>query len=149
MTWFEAYMLWSIGNIGIVFLVSGFAGLAWFVVCILMRASQLDFADIYADSAYKEGKEKYARHMVKADMWTGFIKKSLKFLPVIVIVLTIGFLIPSTNTLLKIIATKKGVDAIQSDTAAKYLGEVDKTITNGLKVLNQEIEKKLDKKVTK
>jgi Na+/pantothenate symporter len=54
--------------------------------------------------------------------------------------------IPSTDTVIKIIATKKGVDAIQSDTAVKYLSEADKAVTNGMKVLNQEIAKKLDKK---
>jgi len=52
-------------------------------------------------------------------------------------------------TCLKIIATKKGIDAAQSDIAAKHLGEVDKIIANGLKVLNQKIEKKLDEKEAK
>ena len=54
--------------------------------------------------------------------------------------------IPSTDTVIKIIVTKKGVDALQSDTALKYLSETDKVVTNGMKLLNKTIEKNLGKK---
>jgi hypothetical protein len=53
---------------------------------------------------------------------------------------------PTTERFLKIIATKKGIDAIKSETGVKYIYETDKLITNGLKVLNEKIENKLEKK---
>lgn len=129
MTWFEAYMLWRLDAIqglciGVVIACGVYHIIGWMAYSI---------------------EHDYMEDETKATLVKWF-KRSAIVCAVCVLLIAI---IPSTTELMKIIATKKGVDAIQSDTAAKYLGEVDKTITNGLKVLNQEIEKKLDKKGSK
>jgi hypothetical protein len=94
---------------------------------------------VYGVEGYDMGEETKTT-MKKWFVRSGVIAGICAFLLVIV---------PSTAEVFKIIATKKGVDAIQSDTGTQYLNETDKAIRNGLKVLNQEIEKKLDKKEDK
>ena len=149
MSWFEAYMLWNLGVIGKLFITLAILGTGWLVVCVVLWVNQLDYASIYEDSTYEDGKRKFTKHTLIANRWQGYAKRTLKFIPVIIILFIVGVLTPPTETLLKIIATKKGIDVIQSDTGTKYLNEVDKAVSNGLKVLNREIEKKLDKKEVK
>ena len=130
MTWFEAYLLWNLDAIwGVATLFAVFSTILAIILWVFRTGIEPE-----SDSGV-------AIKMVK--LW------SMVTLIVCLVSLPLAVFLPKTEQVLKIIATKKGVDAIQSDTAAKYLGEVNKTITNGLKVLNQEIEKKLDKKEAK
>lgn len=143
MTWFEAYMLWNIGSIMIIFIP------VVAVSCLGVVVFTIIFFDKAHDvSRYEEDSE--SGWYKTALYWKSFSCKGLKLcIPVAVLSILILAIIPSTETIFKIIATKKGIDAIQSDTASKYFGEMDKAVTNGMKVLNQEIEKKLDKKEKK
>ncbi len=119
MTWFEAYMLWNLDNLLGLCLFTGLISAGVTIFLIITRvAAEID------------------------PPWKCVIPCGI----LAVLCFVVFLLTPRTETLLKIIATKKGVDAIQSDTGTQYLNETDKAIRNGLKLLNETIEKKLDKK---
>jgi hypothetical protein len=126
MSYFEAYLLWQLNYIQGLFvglsILSGIAVLIFFVMTVIVTCE--DGAD-------------------EAEPWRDWLKRCLW---VLVPVLILSIVIPSTETVLKIIATKKGVDAIQSQTFTGYIDQSAKVVDNSLKLLNQEIERKLEKK---
>jgi hypothetical protein len=129
MSWFEAYMLWRLDTIN---------------ATLIALIAACGFHHMIGWLVY--GLEGYdMEEATKTTMKKWFVRSGV----IAGICAVLLVIVPSTTEVFKIIATKKGVDAIQSDTTAKYLSDADKAITNGMKLLNQEIEKKLDKKVSK
>jgi hypothetical protein len=94
----------------------------------------------YADEGEEENEGKIAMRYKR-------FKRSLWFLPLAVIMWISATFVPSTETTLKIIATKKGADAAKFQTVQGSVDELTKIVDNGLKFLNQTIEKELNKTV--
>jgi hypothetical protein len=126
MSYFEAYLLWQLNYIQGLFvalsILSGIAVLILFVITVIVTCED------------------------DAEEARGLLTWLKRCLWVFVPVLMLSIFIPSTENVLKIIATKKGVDAIQSQTFTSYIDQSAKIVDNSLKLFNQEIEKKLDKK---
>jgi len=127
MTWFEAYLLWSVTSFKIVLSILGsvgllFVGISWFFVALVYDLQPVK------------------NRISFCSRWTK------RILPLAIPILVLGIIIPDTTTLLKIIATKRGVDAVQSQTIQGYVDKSAAVIDNSLKLLNQEIEKKLNNK---
>jgi len=148
MTYFEAYLLWNIGTIGGWFIGLGVALIIVVVGVLIYYTICKSNMDIY--SSWGERDKDYLKAKHNVETLRKPISLMLKvFLPCAVLLLICGSLVPNTTTVLKIIATKKGVDAIQSQTFQGYVDESASIVDNGLKLLNQEIEKKLNKKEAK
>lgn len=132
MTWFESYLLWSITSFKGLLIGLGLTGVVFVIISWLNYAMDCDF-----DDRKDKKRISFCSHCTKL------------ILPFAIPILILGIMIPNTTTLLKIIATKKGVDAVQTQTFQGYVDKSATVIDNSLKFLNQEIEKKLDKKEVK
>jgi len=142
MSYFEAYLLWTMGTISGVFGILGAVFLIGGLVCLINylchKLNKTRWKSYGPDDC------DYCEACDGVKRWKPWLKISCQmFFPIAVILFIFATLIPNTPTVLKIIATKKGVDAVQSDTFTGYLEESGKVIDNSLKLLNQEIEKKI------
>lgn len=127
MSWTEAYLLWNLGNAKLLFgLAAGTIGVFIFINWVIVGA-------IYM--SYDETSETLPR------AW----KNTKKVLVWGIVALFISLFIPSTETMLKIVATKKGVDAIQSNAVQGYVNKSASIVDHSLELLDKTITEKLTK----
>jgi len=136
MSWLESYIIWNIDSIKLLFEVIAGVTIAaiMLAICIYLYAISAELPLTPESEAERLIYKRFSKKMFIICIFP-FI---LSFLSAI--------LIPTSDTLIKIIITKKGIDVVQSETAKNYFGEIDKTVSNTLKLLNQEVEKNLEKK---
>lgn len=151
MTYFESYLLWNLGSF------SGFFGILILLLITLSFVSAIPYwswlSNTYYSDRTKEGDRYYNTYIEKRKKVR---KVCIKCLIGIICCLFLITIIPNTETVFKIVATKKGVDALQSKEMTKVLERAGTTATkvndvvdNSLNLLNEVIESKMKNKPVK
>lgn len=143
MSWFEAYLLWSLNSFIAFSVILGAVSVLTFLMAYVLPFG------CYAETVPDAAKKNYDGYQKDYDEYQRRRKIVFRamyiLLPLMALCWLVAAVTPSTETVLKIIATKKGVDAVQSQTFQGYVDKSAAVIDNSLKLLNQTIEKRLDK----
>lgn len=140
MTWFEAYMLWKLGAVTNILAISGGLLTAYCVIDWIIYGIEQESV------AYHSSGEERNEAKAIADKALSRAKKvSAVFFPIAIFLWFIAVLVPSTTELLKIVATKKGVEILQSERVGRVGEKAGDIVENAMKLLNQTIEDKLNR----
>lgn len=141
MSWFSAYMLWTLSSIKTLFGVVTF--ISWSVTFVWIITALFWASEIREDRP-RGDKEKYLEY---AKTWYTRSRRlawSVGVFASIAILFTT--LLPNSETLVKIIATKKGVELMQTQRAQNIADKSGQLMEDSIELLIKTIQDKMNPK---